>query len=600
MIVRRVSSTAATRLSGKRLASGTSKDDLKEKATTEETRILQMSKEQIFQEVERKLTSWEEMKAGAGEWWKETKAHYIGGTKELCHNVKQSTKYGRKSLYGHILTRRERRLITRTLGDVFRVIPFSMFVIIPFMELLLPVALKLFPNMMPSTYDDPKRTNSIYAKRLSAQVELTKLLQDTLEEMTVTIQKQSACREKRDSARKLADFIIALKDPESTYVLSYVELKQLLPLFNSDLGLNKMHRRELIAMCRLLETPHVTFASEESLRIGLRMHLRRLKQDDIAIQNEGITSLTDKEVVAACKSRAIRVQDPPDTVKLRKELQAWISLSRQPGVSNSLMVLSRVLPIGGIREVARAAAEDAEQEKVQQIENTAEQRAVDEEQDHIIKEVYAKILAEEAKQEGTLNLPTGTHVFMMTLGDVILHKKRDRIINSIQKDAENLQDTAEEILELMGDNLEYKEEVKEMKGKCSGAMDSLEKKVDKSINNLKLKLLSEQDEFIASSAIKLQGSKDHIEPLPSEVGAKLSFVQEVTSAPGLSPDVGSKLQYTPVPSTDPFNTSLDEPATLDKILTAEEDASESGQSVVAAKNISEETENEKVEQVRHI
>jgi hypothetical protein len=35
-----------------------------------------------------------------------------------------------------------------------RLVPFAVFVIVPFMELLLPVALKLFPNMLPSTFED--------------------------------------------------------------------------------------------------------------------------------------------------------------------------------------------------------------------------------------------------------------------------------------------------------------------------------------------------------------------------------------------------------------------------------------------------------------
>jgi hypothetical protein len=34
------------------------------------------------------------------------------------------------------------------------VIPFAVFIMVPFMEFLLPVALKLFPNMLPSTFED--------------------------------------------------------------------------------------------------------------------------------------------------------------------------------------------------------------------------------------------------------------------------------------------------------------------------------------------------------------------------------------------------------------------------------------------------------------
>ena len=40
----------------------------------------------------------------------------------------------------------------RTVGDVFRILPFSIFIIIPFMELLLPVYLWFFPNALPSTF----------------------------------------------------------------------------------------------------------------------------------------------------------------------------------------------------------------------------------------------------------------------------------------------------------------------------------------------------------------------------------------------------------------------------------------------------------------
>ncbi len=40
----------------------------------------------------------------------------------------------------------------RTVGDFFRVLPFSVFIVIPFMEFLLPVYLWLFPSALPSTF----------------------------------------------------------------------------------------------------------------------------------------------------------------------------------------------------------------------------------------------------------------------------------------------------------------------------------------------------------------------------------------------------------------------------------------------------------------
>lgn len=44
--------------------------------------------------------------------------------------------------------------LRRTTQDLLRLIPFIPFVVVPFMEFLLPVALKLFPNMLPSTFED--------------------------------------------------------------------------------------------------------------------------------------------------------------------------------------------------------------------------------------------------------------------------------------------------------------------------------------------------------------------------------------------------------------------------------------------------------------
>lgn len=54
----------------------------------------------------------------------------------------------------YIACRRERKQLTRTTADVFRLVPLVIFLVVPFMEVLLPVALKVFPNMLPSTFED--------------------------------------------------------------------------------------------------------------------------------------------------------------------------------------------------------------------------------------------------------------------------------------------------------------------------------------------------------------------------------------------------------------------------------------------------------------
>ena len=78
--------------------------------------------------------------------------HYWMGTKLLWSEIKITTGILQRVLHGHGISRRERRQLLRTTTDIFRLVPFAVFVIVPFMELLLPFALKLFPNMLPSTF----------------------------------------------------------------------------------------------------------------------------------------------------------------------------------------------------------------------------------------------------------------------------------------------------------------------------------------------------------------------------------------------------------------------------------------------------------------
>jgi LETM1 and EF-hand domain-containing protein 1 len=93
---------------------------------------------------------------------KKEAAHYWAGTKLLGSEIKISSKITSKLLKGGSLTRRERRQLRRTTNDLLRLIPFSVFLIVPFMELLLPVALKLFPNMLPSTFEGKLAAVSIH------------------------------------------------------------------------------------------------------------------------------------------------------------------------------------------------------------------------------------------------------------------------------------------------------------------------------------------------------------------------------------------------------------------------------------------------------
>ena len=67
--------------------------------------------------------------------------------------------------------------------DLARLVPFIIIILIPFMELLLPVLIKLFPNMLPSTFETKFQAEEKKKKLLKVRLTVAKFLQDTVSEM---------------------------------------------------------------------------------------------------------------------------------------------------------------------------------------------------------------------------------------------------------------------------------------------------------------------------------------------------------------------------------------------------------------------------------
>ncbi|NXG75189.1 LETM1 protein, partial [Baryphthengus martii] len=122
--------------------------------------------------------------------------HYYNGFHLLWIDTKVAGRMVWRLLHGQVLTRRERRRgsaggtrallelrLLRTCADLFRLVPFLVFVIVPFMEFLLPVFLKLFPEMLPSTFETESKKEEKQRKKLNAKLELAKFLRETVAEM---------------------------------------------------------------------------------------------------------------------------------------------------------------------------------------------------------------------------------------------------------------------------------------------------------------------------------------------------------------------------------------------------------------------------------
>ncbi|XP_066240878.1 mitochondrial proton/calcium exchanger protein isoform X1 [Saccopteryx leptura] len=259
--------------------------------------------------------------------------HYYHGFRLLWIDTKIAARMLWRILNGHSLTRRERRQFLRICADLFRLVPFLVFVVVPFMEFLLPVVVKLFPNMLPSTFETQSIKEERLKKELRVKLELAKFLQDTIEEM--------ALKNKAAKGNATKDFSVFFqKIRETGERPSNEEILRFSKLFEDELTLDNLTRPQLVALCKLLELQ--SMGTNNFLRFQLTMRLRSIKADDKLIAEEGVDSLNVKELQAACRARGMRALGVTED-RLRDQLKQWLELHLHQEIPTSLLILSRAL-----------------------------------------------------------------------------------------------------------------------------------------------------------------------------------------------------------------------------------------------------------------
>uniref|UniRef100_A0A182P5R4 Mitochondrial proton/calcium exchanger protein n=1 Tax=Anopheles epiroticus TaxID=199890 RepID=A0A182P5R4_9DIPT len=260
--------------------------------------------------------------------------HYYHGFRLLFIDINISRKLLWRVLNGKTLTRREHKLLIRTTSDLFRLVPFSVFIIVPFMELLLPLAIKLFPGMLPSTFQTATEREDKIKQNLKVKIEMAKFLQKTLDDMAVQNKDHRS-----QAAKDFSEFFTRIRTTEN-FTISNEEILKFSKLFEDEITLDSLTRQQLQALCRVLEVSPI--GTSNLLRFQLRLKLRNLAADDRTIQKEGIESLNLSELQAACRARGMRAYGASEE-RLKSQLQEWINLSLNEKVPPSLLLLSRAL-----------------------------------------------------------------------------------------------------------------------------------------------------------------------------------------------------------------------------------------------------------------
>jgi len=412
--------------------------------------------------------------------------HYYNGFKLLFIETKIAFRLLRQVLNGHTLTRRERKQFTRTAADLFRLVPFSVFIIVPFMEFTLPIFLKLFPNMLPSTFKEADKEQDKLKKQLKAKLEVAKFLQDTLEDTALKSKK------KRSDDALTDQFAEFMQKIRSTGVQpSTEEIMKFSSLFENKLTLDNLDRRQLVGLCKLLGIS--TLGPDYYLRFTLHMKLRNLEADDKLIEDEGIQNLDVDELQSACRERGMRSLGVSEE-RLRSQLQQWLDLHLNKRIPSTILLLSRALylpenipqedVLKAVIQSLPKAVDSVTAVKIaevsgERVDNTQRIEAIKREDEAIRKEKQEK--DEELKKKPVAEpiIPADipkTEILVdkaTILTDAKKEEKKDdqtidvgqfetaleKLVNEKEKE---VQSTVEEIQDLKDDVKEYKDDVKEL------------------------------------------------------------------------------------------------------------------------------------------
>ena len=132
---------------------------------------------------------------------KETVKHYYHGSKLLAADTRIAAQLVRRMMVRKSLTRREHNLLVRVCADIARLVPLSFFVLVPMMEFALPFAIKLFPNLLPSTFEEKHQRDERKQQLLKERLEMAKVLESTLEARAAQVTKE------KKSARQLRQLL---------------------------------------------------------------------------------------------------------------------------------------------------------------------------------------------------------------------------------------------------------------------------------------------------------------------------------------------------------------------------------------------------------
>lgn len=294
--------------------------------------------------------------------WTRSKAVVVRELKKVVRGCKLFSQnfrvmLGRKAqVYrsGERLTLRERKLMQKTKGDILKMIPFSIIIIVPFAELALPALLFLFPNMIPSTFLDPVKQQANLRKLLVWRLTQAYRIHSHVIDICKTLDQN-----------RYGPLLALVRDyPHS---VTFKQLNEYPEFFRNHCLFGKMDTKHLIAICQFLGMdPYtgfktlnrifvrpVTYLLQKAgfqvkdywspqrfplrtiewlmVRWQLKRLLTEIREEDRLLLEEPLDGLEPDLLLTLCVERGIETSpDLTNEKEMRSRLGEWIISSTYP------------------------------------------------------------------------------------------------------------------------------------------------------------------------------------------------------------------------------------------------------------------------------
>lgn len=277
--------------------------------------------------------------------------HLGSSLKLFWLNSKIGVKIAMRIMKGEQVSAIERNRMKRALADIFLMFPFSIFVIIPGAELLIPVYLKIFPGAMPSSFESLSQKEKRTIKQTQARLDLASFLHETLNE----VQK----KQKATANASMTEFVKFTKQVRNgNKWITNNDIRKFAPLFQEHLTIEAMDRPTLDALCKIFKAnpvkhrvsgAHGEFTqSTQLIRLVLNKRLHELKYQDlewmqiIRSSKTGIKQIPDVDLQDLNRDRGMRAAGLTRE-RLEQQYLDWLELANDPVISDSLLAYTRIL-----------------------------------------------------------------------------------------------------------------------------------------------------------------------------------------------------------------------------------------------------------------